>query len=559
MAQQITMDETKVFADKLVAKQILTKKGKEAFLKQVAEKKIEVEHRSTVKQISYTEDELSKELVLEFCANAFLSAQAHRIFGKSKVETKIKAEDSIPDGRAFYSSDYFGASLKEDFIHPKRSTMGLTRTRTLEDFKETALINDVVYNECLLKLKDGSIIDEPALLRYMTKRSIYYRYYDFNKKEQEEYIEELVKAGILNKEGQGKLLSSYKDHELKRICDMLLYSDRYILVDVSAYEPKPEIVYPVIFEHIRRLIKGFDYNNLSIAIKEEKESDLIRQDIDLGFIASGNNYHHLFFHDYRREVYDAVHPERTPSHVDQDFHKGINKWLTDQESPYRLYTVNIPGEGEGPYGEKKVGLLLLKENEARIISEDSYLLSRETFDNRLSKRNIEKLLTEFSDQGFFSHLSRQQIDSARQSIALSDIGSVEDILLHFPETIVFFDWETVNLENPYQELTERFVRAARGAVVVTNIIDEYKKGWEKAKKIEYGFTMNERKYEAMLLFNDDWLAPEFMEMFQKALKENNIDGHLYYCVDNGQEAGYIFLTAKQHQFVKSSYPDLLKE
>lgn len=62
----------------------------------------------------------------------------------------------------------------------------------------------------------------------------------------------------------------------------------------------------------------------------------------------------------------------------------------------------------------------------------------------------------------------------------------------------------------------------------------------------------------MLDFNSDWLAPEFLELLKKALKENNVDGDFYYCVDNGQESGYIFLSSKQHEFIQRNYPALLK-
>lgn len=559
MAQEITLAEAREFADKLVAKKILTPKGKEVLLKLIAENKIEVEHRSTVKQISYTSDELSKETILQFCVNAFLSAQAYRLFrGDGSAERKIVAEDSIHGGRTFYSSSFFGANLRADYINSKRSTLGLTRTRTLKDFKEIGLINDRVYTDCKKYLEDGIIQDEPQLAGFMINRSTYYRFYDFNKKEQEEYIEMLVEMGILDKESQKNLLNSYGELELKTIPEMLQFSKRYVLIDLSSYEPKPGIIYPFVFEKIKDLIPGFDYSDIKVALQEKKESDLIRQDIKLSFTVDGLAYHHIFFHDYWREVYDSIHPEIPPSKIDQDFHKGINKWLTDKESPYRLYTVNIPNKSETPYGGEKMGLLLLKENEAEKVSADVYLLSRETFDSQLSRKNIDKLINEYSVQGLFSHLSKEDIDSARQKIASTGIGSLEELLLQFPKTIVLFDWETGNLENPYEDLTKQFVQASRGAIQVSNIVDEYKKGWKKAAKVKYGFTVNNKRYEAMIPFNGDWLAPEFLELFKKGLKENNVDGDIYYCLDNGQESGYIFLSSKQHEFIQKNYPALLK-
>jgi hypothetical protein len=76
--------------------------------------------------------------------------------------------------------------------------------------------------------------------------------------------------------------------------------------------------------------------------------------------------------------------------------------------------------------------------------------------------------------------------------------------------------------------------------------------------LNYGFSVNKKRYEALLPFNGDWLAPEFLELFKKALKENNVNGDIYYCLDNGQESGYIFLSSKQHEFIQKNYAALLK-
>jgi hypothetical protein len=482
-----------------------------------------------------------------------------RVFGEKDIERKIQPEDSVEGGRTFYASMGFGARKGYvDCISPKRSTLGLTRTRTLTDFFEVGLISEKVYQECREALKKKSVKDEVDLLRLMVKRSMYYRFYDFNKAEQIEYSEKLVWLGILTESAQQSLLASYKEQELKTIPEILAFSHRYAYVELDGYEANPSVTYPVIFEQARKLLPDFHYTNLKATIVEAKESDLIRQDVRLTFTADSNQYTTTFFHDYRKQKPTKKDPDLPPSKVDQDWHKGINKWLTDKESPYRLYTLNMPYPDEDAYGGRRVGLLLLKNGEADSVSREVYLISRETFDNRLSKRNITKLIAEFSEQGFFSHLTIEEMNKAKDAIATADIGSIEEILLHFPKTIVLFDWETGNLENPYADLTLQLTKATRGAVTVSAITDEFKKGWQKAKKVKYGFTMNGKRYEKMLPFEGDWLAPGFLELFKKALKDCHSGGDIYHVLDNGQEAGYMFLTSKQHQFISEKYPDLLK-
>jgi hypothetical protein len=185
-------------------------------------------------------------------------------------------------------------------------------------------------------------------------------------------------------------------------------------------------------------------------------------------------------------------------------------------------------------------------------------LSRESFDNRLSRRNIDLFIKDCIEQGILAHVTPSEIDSVKQSIYSADISSLEDLLLRFPRTVVYFDWETGNLDNPYQELTEKLVQSARGQFTVSQIVDEFKLGWDKAKTTRYGFTMSGTTYSIQLPFNGDWLAPEFLDLLRKAIHEHSIDGDYYYCVDNGQESGYIFLNTVQLAFIRQHYPDLLK-
>ncbi|MEO8404209.1 MAG: hypothetical protein ABI480_06430 [Chitinophagaceae bacterium] len=564
LAQQITQQEAEVFADKLLKTQILSAKGKELLLQRIKEKKIEVEHRSTVKPITYTTDSLMKETILEFCSRAFINSQVFREINRTKTEQQIVPEDSmIRQGWTIYPplSALGGRrdGFKYDNIHPKRSTFGQTRTRTLNDFKSIGLISDLVYKDCMEGLKDSSLNDEPELVSYMAERSIYYHYYDFNKKEQEEYIDGLVEMGLLTTEARQHLLDSYKTYELKTIPEMLEFSKRYVLIDLSDQEPVPAKIYPLIFEKLKAILPEFQYQHLITTVLEKKDKDLIREDVKLSFTDNGNTYTHVFFHDYRHEKFDPIDTESI-TRIDQDFHKIINKWLADKESDDRLYTLNISHTHRSPYGGKAMGFLLLKKGEAKKIATDPYIISDESFDPRLSRKNLGKFIDDFSNEGFFSHLSKAEMDSAIQRTNYSDIGSPEEILLLFPKTIVVFDWETDNLENPYADLTNQFAKASRGAFTPTAIVDEFKEGFDKkAKTIRYGFSFNNKRYEKILPFSGDWIQAGFLELIMKSLKENKVDGGIYYCVDNGQEVGYIFLTAKQHQFVLEKYPDLIKE
>jgi len=538
-AQKMTYSQVEKYADQLVARHILTTQGKAALLKEKKENQTDP---------------------LEFLAGAFQSAQIHRLMQKTGVESKITPEDSLL--RQSWGFTSFGPRpyRDADYISPKRSTIGLTRSRTLNDLKAIGLIDEMVYQACKKGLEDHSIKDEPELLNFAFQMSMYYANYDRLKRRQAAYISKLADAGLITKACEDSILHSYKPYELKEEVDILAYSDRYRMVDLRGVEADPAIIYPIIFDKIKELLPDFHYTDLQTRLIEKLESDLVKQSLMLSFSVGERVYTHTLYYNFRKKVPDPTDPD-TPSRVNQDFHKGVNKWLTDLSSPYRLYPVNLPEEGKGPYGHNKLGLLLLKKGEAELISEDGYFLSHESFDNRLSQDNIRKIIKEFSDKGFFRHLSTREIDSAQQLIPSTDISSIESLLLSFPKTIVYFDWETGNLENPYEDLTRQFANASRGAFTPSYIVDGFKKGWPPpdTKTIRYGFTFNGKRYESDLKFNGDWLEPEFFDMIRQALKDHHIDGDFYYCISDGQASGHIFLSREQYAFVKEKYPDLLKD
>ena len=557
VAQEITFREVEQYADRLVEKEILTNHGREVLLRELREGKVETEFHSAVTRISHTYSTLRKETILQFCASAFLGEMTDRMFQNPNVEKEIEPEDSVvAHARTFYAGLGRGGYTK--CISSKRSTIGLTRTRTLNDIKQVGLISDRVYQECQQKLQDKSIVDEPSLLAAMVERTVYYTHYEANKNEQIVYIANLVSAAILTKEEQAAILNSYKPFELKTIPDILSHSARYLVVDLSAVEAQPEKTYPVIFDSIRELLPNFHFSDLKLDLIENKDGGLIRQDIKIAFKIDSVVYSNIVFHNYRREIPD---PKRNhlPSKVDQGFNKGVNKWLTDIGSPYRLFTVSLPIEGESPYGDTRVGLLLLKNGQAKTITTDGYLLSRESFDSLLSRKNIRRMIVDLSSQGLFSHLSKSEIDSALNLIGTADISSIVGVLAQFPKTLVVFDWESANLENPYQELTTRFGEISRGKFQPTRIMDEFEKGFKGEKTVKFSFDFDGIEYESELPFNGDWLDPHFMEMIRQALKEKKVDGDYYQCVFNGQEGGYVFLSKAQYAYIQEKYPNLLRD
>ena len=116
-AQLITIEQAGAFADELVKNEFLTVEGKVIMLQQLRNGAIEIDHPSTVKSVTYTSNALSKETILQFCADALTTELGNRLTKKRMaIEDKISPKEPIDDslGRTYNMMDFMGA--KKGFV-----------------------------------------------------------------------------------------------------------------------------------------------------------------------------------------------------------------------------------------------------------------------------------------------------------------------------------------------------------------------------------------------------------------------------------------------------------
>jgi hypothetical protein len=123
----------------------------------------------------------------------------------------------------------------------------------------------------------------------------------------------------------------------------------------------------------------------------------------------------------------------------------------------------------------------------------------------------------------------------------------DDIVYYFDGLFYNFDTETGNFENPYEEITLELVDISKGRFQPANVIDNY----EYDTKSQFSFTLNGSKYETTLENYRDWLDLSFIELINRALQEQGIDGHYYTLDTGGQDATIIFLTQAQFKEIRN--------
>lgn len=589
-SQTVSKKTALIYSQKLLDKEILSKKGHNLLNKEIQDNstgtnsmssstiktskiikyltnafRIDIYYRSGF----YEKSKLSKEYIstkkdspptkddyIEFQQK--LDSILENFEGR-KIEEKIKDEENFPEEsrRISFSMFEIPNSSEHDLINHNRSVMGKHCTRTLKDLLSIGIINDTIYNEVLPKIERNELTFEATLISYIAERILFYENFEENKLKELSLIKRLYNNKVISeknyeilKNNDGKILSKF---------DLLQYCEKAKIFQLKNYSTNQKEGYKELFKEIKLIVPQFEYSNLNINVyakKNEWEDKLKEYYTNISFEVNNQTYSNEFFYGFNKNNNSK---EDSILNVSEDFQNGINKLLVDLNSEKRLYFANSP-ERQDVYGNQQFGLILLTESQYKAWNtfNSEYFLFNQNHSNNFNTQNINKAIALYEELDLFKHLTKDEIRLGRDCIAKSNIRNYQDILSCFPNTIVYFDWETGNLTNPYEELTLAFAEASRGAFTIKKVKDNFEESFDK-KSVNYSFKFKGKTYKKELIMFSDWLDPRFMKTIEQALEEHNIDGRFYHCIDDGQASGYIFLNKNQYQYLKEHQPELFSE
>lgn len=544
---------------------VVSESSATTFFEQLHKELEEVEE----KELSPEEEQAELLATQKKMETIFLQMQQEKI-EKMKTYKGFQIEEKIPDeeeqqynniavfkNRSSTRQTYLATLSTEktkilpelELIHERRSVLGKTRTRTLHDLLQLGLIDNSIHQKALNALQDGSVFSEYDLLEFCTKEIDARFRYPQEKQQQLEQLDQLYQAQLLSKNNLNTIKNSYQAWELQDKFDWLFYCKNAKFFSSENYPADP----------IKALIPNFNYKQLNVQFVEKEHpygNDLIEKQLSVSFELDGTTYAYTSYYDYVSINKKETHP--TLLKMPHGIQTIVNKVLNDRNAKERLYFAN---KSVFPTSHEKegFGLILMTKDQCNAWGgTTTYFLSQESHDNSLTSRKISNIVTDLENLGLFVHLTPTELLIAKEELNSRLITQYQDILLAFPKTIVFFDWETGNLENPYEELTQAFGEITRGLFTPTNIVDEFAKSWEKPTTL-FSFDFKGKTYSTSLKMERDWLDPTFMSLISTALKEQGIEGDFYPCLNNGQAGGYMYLSKEQHQQLEKMYPQFLEE
>ena len=484
--------------------------------------------------------------------------EGHRIEAAIEPEPGYVAQN---EGFTWYMTT-FADVLKPQLISHTRSVTGKTRRRTLRDLRNLGLLDEKVYETINEALSADQPAHEHTLIEYAAQLMSGVENYPQDRANEVALIEALHTAGILTEVGYRRLSSRPDGAPLLRDIDLLRHSGRAVIIRPTDLPADPETAYPKIYDTLRSIMPELSFQDLSVrrvAKEDAAYTDLVAYDLEVSFTIEERTYRNTFFYAFEEKMQEA--PDTTLI-IYRELTEGINRYLRDKNSNYRLYAaLSYPERASWvEVSEPDFGLILLTQDEYDIwLKHDRYpFVSREDHTNNFTSDRIDSLLEIYRNLGLFVHLSVTELQAGRDCASHTPISSYQQLLRCFPKTIVYFDWETGNLENPYVELTQALAAASRGAFSPTNIQDNFAARWEE-EFVDFSFQYAGRHYQEKLRMNGDWLDPRFMHPIGRAMTDNQVKGKFYYALDDGQAAGYLFLTPDQHAALLREQPDFFPD
>jgi len=362
------------------------------------------------------------------------------------------------------------------------------------------------------------------------------------------FVERLYQNKIVSFDKYTILTKHVKEGKITEHTQLIPYCNKAITIHFSSYSNDPGQYLEAIHKHIaNRLefaIDSFKWEE----VLDERESDTNHQHYNflISFKTNGKTYKQRSYH----RMYSVEQNKYYSDPIEEgEFYQIFNKVLADRQSPYRLHLVS--NSRRMVNGAPSFDLLALTKQQAESLrSSPSHIqVSYENFKSTLTTKKIDAAIKAYKELGLLSHLSADEIEKAQEKVQAATNESLNEVLSHFPNTIYWFDWETGNLENPYEEILQELSKIAKGNFKPENIVDRF--DVEAVNPFEFSFTLNGKKYTTQLRGGTDWLDEGFMELIEKAQAENDKAGKFYFLSGDGQVAAVIYLTHQQYATIKS--------
>ena len=483
-----------------------------------------------------------------------------RMFRGMALESQIEHTCPLPPGTGW---SVYPPFLDRNYqikgaIHHKLSVLGKSCYKILDRLTEAQLIDDDLRQEVKTYLQTNSGYYEPEILQLLAHRLGQKEDFKERKAEEQQFITALFDAGIINTKALTQLRSDTPNQEFRTKYDMATYATKGRVFKLEDYPKNAQEGYEAMFRDAAAIIPDMTLTDLDFKLVKEVlgEIELIQYRAKVKMKLNGQAYAYSFIYDTYSSYEDVPPIEALPTKVAYEFHKVFNKFLIDQNSPFRIYLANKEEPGNA-YGSKEFTLLLMTAEQYAAWGKQSYFLSSESHDNRFSSEYISQLLKQFGDIGLFKALSTEALNKGKKEVHEKEISRVSDILICFDEllTVILFDFPETN--QPYKYLLEQLSEKSQGHFKPENIQDNFTEVSDKGTgDVWVSFALNGLTFEAGFPLVEFWVDPRIIELVNEGLKHSGIGGTFLMLESSYATSDYLYLTFQQEAYLRKHIPEL---
>jgi hypothetical protein len=406
------------------------------------------------------------------------------------------------------------------------------------------------FNATAAAITNKEVLDSFFVIRSLQEAMASETY--FSSKKMLPFINTLKKLNILSAENFEFLKAKAKQNEIEDIFTLFEKCEKATVIDLNQYGDLPENYMEPVHQKVAALMPTLAFTGFDVSIKKEK----IQFDTGFSyktvcsFVNAGKTYRQENF--YSSSDYNKDGKPDNEWKLGDHFYNIFNKVLRDQQSAYRIHTMNFHGD-HLQKSSGKIGFIALQKSQFDSLANSNFWgyfdLSHEKNDNGITSEKIQKALVLYSQIGLFTHLSKKETDSCINAVKTKEINYYSDILSSFKDLVFEIDMEYGVDDGQYKIITNQIAGISKHHFKPYHITDTY--NYTNRNLFTYGFYLNGKKYATRLKQDDDWLDTAFWDLIENAMKEQDKQGRFYqiYPMDGMR---IIYLTNKQYKILKEA-------
>lgn len=410
---------------------------------------------------------------------------------------------------------------------------------------KVGLVTDKQFKEQYDKVNNNAYV---ALLQFLMdiRNQVFFEEW-ISKVGLNDYRTKLFNNKIISEKENKSLIEAIQKNQIESPYQLIDYCSKARFFDLSTYSNDPAIYLEQIHKKTAEILPELSFDDFSYAIKKNTETsfeDDVSYDVIVSIKSKRNKYKLKSFiaPDNIGEDYDYL------GKIDsQNYYQLFNKILKDLNSSYRLHLIKSSYNYQQQNSFQYFGIVALKEDQLQMFRYlgSYWTLSYEDFENSLTTKEIKSAINKYRSIGLLEHLSDAEINSSIEEINLSELPNLNYVLSSFPNIILSFDYELINIDNPYEELIREYSKISHLDFNPENIKGDFNSEKEFSS---LRFECNKKEYKAKFKIDSDWIDENFFDFMKFIAKDLDLKGQFYQL--NSEHAMIIYLTPKQYEYIK---------